>query len=1180
MRNAKQEADDSALPRTIMPLRTFSYARFTGWGCCAMLLPALLVAVIWSIQPSGLRAAPAGQTRARLWHLGVTSTPWNDSAFALSPGGWRHYAHDGFMVIGRSDPKVSWPYVQPGPEDRWAGHHRHTFTVDFGVARSVAGQAMLVLRFADTQPVHPPRLRIEINNAWHHTFRTPRGGSGGALNGHPRQGRPYTLRAAFPASALHVGNNLIQITSVAGSWCIYHSLALYAPGADRLVVPHNTISIERVAGDSRYVVARSGDIRVQLSILRIGGSVKARIQIGAMGGIPVTLQSGLHRFHVSIPRPQASGPLPVEISVPDHPAVRSAITVPVPKTITIFILPQSHTDIGFKYYQPVALRLHADYIIQALRIIKQTRHEPADAQFRWNLECMIEARQFMKIATRAQKKAFFAAVADGHIGLDALYDNELTGLCQPEELLHYVAYARHFARQYHVSINSAMISDVPGYTWGMVPVLAKAGVKYWSWGPNRGYSQQWNNQPFYWLSPSGHSRVLVWQSCCGYRSAFAPRGGLVANFGRDAKALRKFTNQFAVANPKFKYSMIYTRWTVGDNGPPDPNLSRFVARWNARYASPHLVIATTSQAFHALATKYGKTLPAYTGDYNGYWEDGAASAARTTALSRRAGNRISEDQILWSMLKAPDYPAPDFDRAWRDVLLFDEHSWGANCAWRQPYRRFAREQWAWKKRYAARAMHISNVLRRHVMQVLHAPAWSRWFGVFNTCNWPRSSLVEVPAALGLARGALVVSNGPPAARPPTSWKHWARGVHVVNAKNQPVPCQRMSDQSLVFLARNVPGLSARRYYVAPGHSVFAGLTPARAAGGTLSNALINVHVSPTTGAIDSMRVEGITGNLVNRNDKIARGLNDYIYLLGTSGKNFAYSGKPKIRVLADGPLVAELEIRSSAPGCHILIRRISLVAGLKRIYISDMLDKKQVYPEHEAVHIGFPFAIEQGVIRYDEPWSVIELGKDQLKWAHKNSFTENRWVDVSNNHFGVTWASVNAPMFEVGRITAVTVEHGQPSPRHVVKGSTIYSYVMNNYWRTNYKAFQSGMIGFHYVVRPHRVFSQAAAQRFGLDTQQPLVTALITPHARPFTPLFTVTPGTVLVEACHPDPDGAYTVRLYNAGRRRAVVHLAWRGGGTVQLFRTGLFGRAVGVRVRQAVLSPLEFVTLQVRKR
>ena len=1183
MRDQRQMVDTSAIRLIKLPdhlcLCLWPGIRWMGRAIAPLVIPVLIL-LTWPIM---LKAAPTGGAMKQLWHIGGTSTPWTDAAFALAPDGWRHYKHDGFLVIGKSDPKTSWPYVQPGPQDGWAGHRQHTFVVVFGLTKAAAGRATLVVRFAALQPAHPPRFRMQINDAWSHVFRTPRGRSNAPLMGHPRQGRPYILRAVFPASALHVGDNLIRIRSTAGSWGIYHSLALYAPGADRLAVVHNTVVLEHAATDSRYIAQRSNQIRVQLHILRIGKAANGIVHIGA-GSTELMLKTGLRRYTLSVPRPHKPGSLPLDISIPGHPAVRCVLRVPAPEPFTIFILPHSHTDVGFKYYQPVALRLHADYIIQALRLIRETRHEPPDAQFRWNLECMIEARQFMKIATPKQKKDFFAAVADGHIGLDALYDNELTGLCQPEELLHYIAYAKDFERTCHVSIDSAMISDVPAYTWGMVPVLHQAGVKYWSWGPNRGYSQQWNNQPFYWLSPSGHSRVLVWQSCRGYQSAFAPHrpGGMSANYHRDAAALRHFINDFAADFPHFPYSMIYTRWTIGDNGPPDPNLSRFVARWNAGHASPRLVIATTRQAFRALVAEYGRKLPAYTGDYNGYWEDGAASAARATAMNRRAGNRLSEDQMLWSMLQAPAYPAGDFDRAWQDVLLFDEHSWGADCAWTRPYRSFTREQWAWKKRYARRALHLSNVLRRHVKHALHAPAWSPWFGVFNTCNWTRSSLVTVPPALALARGALVVRHGSTPAVPPRSWKHWVRGIHVMNARNQPVPCQRMADQSLVFLARHIPGLAARRYYVAPGRApaAFPDLIPARASGTTLSNGLIRLHVSSATGAIDSMYVKGIAGNLVNENNAAARGLNDYIYLLGAHNTQTLRSGRPAIRILADGPLVAELEVRSSAPGCHILIRRISLVAGRKEVYISDLLDKKQVYPEHEAVYLGFPFAISHGIVRYDEPWSVIQLGKDQLKWAHKNSFTENRWVDVSSHRFGVTWASIDAPMFDVGRITSVTVEHGQPSPPHVAAGSTVFSYVMNNYWRTNYRAFQSGMTVFHYVLRPHGAFSQAAAQRFGVDTQQPLVTALIAPHAKVFAPMLTVTPSNVLVEACHPDPHGGLMVRLYNAGRSNAVVHVAWRKGGKAALFHTGLFGHHPQPLTRPPVLHSLQFITLRIMPR
>jgi uncharacterized Fe-S radical SAM superfamily protein PflX len=60
-------------------------------------------------------------------------------------------------------------------------------------------------------------------------------------------------------------------------------------------------------------------------------------------------------------------------------------------------------------------------------------------------------------------------------------------------------------------------------------------------------------------------------------------------------------------------------------------------------------------------------------------------------------------------------------------------------------------------------------------------------------------------------------------------------------------------------------------------------------------------------------------------------------------------------------------------------------------------------------------------------------------------------VDRLNGEKGVTWATVDAPLVEVGAIAAET-----PWMRTIAPSSTLFSYVMNNYWHTNYKADQEG----------------------------------------------------------------------------------------------------------------------------
>ena len=65
-----------------------------------------------------------------------------------------------------------------------------------------------------------------------------------------------------------------------------------------------------------------------------------------------------------------------------------------------------------------------------------------------------------------------------------MYGNILTGLSQPEELFHYTEYAQKLEKEYGFKINSAMMSDVPGFAWSLVPAFTTSGVKYFSSGPN------------------------------------------------------------------------------------------------------------------------------------------------------------------------------------------------------------------------------------------------------------------------------------------------------------------------------------------------------------------------------------------------------------------------------------------------------------------------------------------------------------------------------------------------------------------------------------------------------------------------------------------------------------------------------------------------------------------------
>ncbi len=80
--------------------------------------------------------------------------------------------------------------------------------------------------------------------------------------------------------------------------------------------------------------------------------------------------------------------------------------------------------------------------------------------------------------------------------------------------------------------------------------------------------------------------------------------------------------------------------------------------------------------------------------------------------------------------------------------------------------------------------------------------------------------------------------------------------------------------------------------------------------------------------------------------------------------------------------------------------------------ISDVVDKLPLLPK-DGVHFGFGFDIPQATTRVDIPWGVMEVEKDQWAAGNRNWLALQRWLDISNGKDGLTWCSLDAPLFEL-----------------------------------------------------------------------------------------------------------------------------------------------------------------------
>jgi alpha-mannosidase len=935
---------------------------------------------------------------------------------------------------------------------------------------------------------------------------------------------------------------------------------------------------------------------LRVEVAHFGRSKTVTVNVGE-ASLRQRVPRGYSEIRLQVPEAKTETMLPVRVDVENTAVLDEALPMAPVRRMTVYLLHHSHLDIGYTHRQRKVEEIQVENLRRATRLAARSTDASPDSRFHWVQEGIWPIEAFLSRASPQEREQFEAAVRSGLIEIPALYANQLTGLANGEELLEMTAAAKRLTSSLEVPLDTAWISDVPGYTWGMVPTLASRGVKYFSMGTNRGdrignIIEALGDRPFYWESPSGEDRVLAWVHLAGY-SLF--HTGLHYREGTRLDERRLLDYIDRLTRRDFPYDLTLLRYNIGsDNGPPDETLSSAVYNWNAIHETPRLVIATPSQAFEAFEAKYGTSLPVRRGELTPYWEDGAYSTAAETvtnlASSARLVQAATADAIRCGAKpcggsSAPEASRPaddvDFTSAWRNVLLYNEHTWGAWNSISQPDEPFVHEQWAAKRAFAEAADAQSRALLHQALggtdlsadeggtqatngsdgQPAAPPASAgappgasvMTIDVYNTLSWPRTELVLLPASLLVPNDLIIDDDG------------------------QKVPSQRLASGELAFLAENVPGLGVSRYrtgqaaataqedeetddragaaraatqrlQVNPAVTTVVGDASAHG----IYNGAVSVDVDPGSGTIRRLRVQGADGNWVDHSRW--PGLNTYVYQEGRKpgdSNSRIPEAAPRIVVEDAGPLVWTLVVSSDqVPGASALQQRIRLVRDQPRVSITNKIVKLDVR-RPESVYFAFPFNLSGGTTRVGTAWGHYEVGKEQIPGSSMNYLTARDWVDVSSQDRGVTLVTPDALMVQVGEIATDANAAGWKSS--LESSPLLYSWVMNNFWTTNYKASQSGAVSFRYAIVPHGAFESAAAYRAAAEARHPLLVTSVNPKSPKPAPLVTVRSkmegskgGTtdsalVVTSVRRAQNGGSLRVRFFNAGTAPVRPSLDWR---------------------------------------
>lgn len=1010
-----------------------------------------------------------------VWTIGTADRSYRDLAIAGNYAAYpRTFAKGVTFTVGTSRADKDWPYILPGPQDSWAGGRTHKAAVLFDLPAAPQGVCRLTINLCNTHYQGAPTLAVSVNKALTYSFQTPTGGTDASLTD-PAAGKPYQIAFLFPASALVSGRNTVTIENASGAWALFDSLQLESD----VPAPTSPVVTGLSAGSTMLFRMEGGVEKQCVSVILNNAGIEGNVEftVRELAGVrqSVKLGPGSNRLTIGLPPAEKRTKLTLvcksggkEASVP--------FEIAPERRWTLFVAPAVHTDIGYTDLQENVYQRHLANTARALEAAKTT------PGFRWNLETTFQA-DLWSSRNPARKAELEGRLKSGVFGVQGMFLNMLTGLCSGEEMLRVFRPAQDLGTRIGFKPKLAAVTDVPSTVGTMPTLLADCGYRYFidavnqDRGPVFAHADQaMHHSPFWWVGPDGQRVIALFTFGYGQGGGLGFRGSLAEVERLVPDWLRGFEQR------KYVYDDVLAYGMFSDNEAMDPAYATIAREWNTRYSSPRIVIGSAEEFFADVERKYGADLPVFKGDMGSYWEDGAGSSAYETALTREARTKLENSTRLLGLAAARGNgatPAAAAAAAWRNILFYDEHTWGAAGSIWQPEAEQTVKQWAVKAQFALDALkqgsRIAAGATPEALGITGKQPGGSGVVVTNALSWPR----DITCSISPAGGGL--------------------GMKLVDAQSgAAVPVQRVGSRWL-FVARSVPALGWRSYRLEAGSSPAGGdLLRPGSEPGTWSSDRFTIAIDPVSGGIRSLKDVG-GKEWVNTGS--AYTLGQFIHVVGGNNDSamvHPFAAAPVLsfrthtaataQMVYNGPVSAVIKVTKTggdAPPVDTYI----IVDAAGGLTLRNVIHKKPIL-DKEGAYFAFPFATQaSGSVRafLDVANGTVEAETGQMTGACREWFSAVTAMAVVQPGATAIVASPQAPLFTLNDVW----KGGWRASIKPLNGA-LFSYALNNYWHTNYKASQGGDMVFEYALSlGDRGFSPVALHRAGAEASANAISATL-----------------------------------------------------------------------------------------
>jgi len=741
----------------------------------------------------------------------------------------------------------------------------------------------------------------------------------------------------------------------------------------------------------------------------------------------------------------------------------------------------THTDIGYTRPQTDILSDHIRFLDYVLDFCDATDKYPESSKFRWTCENTWAVTEFLKTRPQRQIDRFVKRVKERRIELTAMNLN-FDGLADEQTMAASLAPLKIFKQFGLPAPQVATQDDVNGIAWCLNEYFPEIGVKYLTMGVNNYYRVAPFDMPdyFWWTSPSGKKMLAYYGEHYMQGNSLGVNGTSFQDFEH------KLLNYLSDLEKKgFKYNIVGLEFLGlgGDNSAPSIYACEIVRKWNMKYEYPKVRLSLFSDYLGRIEQEYGKDIQAIRGAFPDWWDLGYSASARETAASRITHSEVIANQAGFAMAKLAGSAISDklidqIAEVNQTILFFDEHTFGFDASVSLPFCRETMDQRSLKESYAWEAFRRNRMLREAALGFLNEYVTNSELPsivIYNPLSWNRTGLVHSFIDFSIL---------------PVDKK-----VTIFDGNGKEVKCQIQQRKNngayWDFFVEDVPALGFKQYFVKTENvpnKVFP--SSSQMVNRVIENQWYRMELNLEKGSLLSLYDKELHQELLDTKAPWQFGELIHEQLSGrfpdvpvknplrkTPSIHFSNYSQGAIWNTYSFTGHTEAGI-GEGDNMNVEMRVFNLT---KRIDLNYRLTKKlEIKPE--AIYVSFPFELPDAKIYSEVPGGVSQAGVDQIIGTSNDWNTTQTFASVQNESAQIVLGSPEIPMMQFGDINI-----GRFQKASVPSSNKIYSWVMNNYWTTNFNADQHGEFEWNYFITSMPGNSVEQATKFAWGNRVPFL---------------------------------------------------------------------------------------------